>query len=110
MLFNQGEPVAVVTSTQAYPLRRRRGSDPLRKPGWQVHTSVAEAVREAVAEGAAESQNAFVEQAILRYLVEIRREKLYAAYAQAAQDPDFLADMREVSEAFEPAVGDGLGE
>lgn len=90
--------------------RRHRGADPLRKPGWQVHTSVADAVREAVDEGAAESQNALVEQAILRYLAELRREKLYAAYAEAAQDPAFMADMDDVSGAFDRAVADGLQE
>jgi hypothetical protein len=51
--------------------------DPLRKPGWQVRTSVADAVREAVEEGMAESQNALVERAVLRFLAEKRREKLW---------------------------------
>jgi len=90
--------------------RRRRGADPLRKPGWQVRTSLADAVREAVEEGVAESQNALVERALLRFLAEKRREKLYASYAEAAQDPDFMADMRAVSDAFESTVSDGLQE
>jgi hypothetical protein len=90
--------------------RRRRGTDPLRKPGWQVRTSVADAVRQAVEAGMAESQNALVERAVLRFLAEKRREKLYASYAEAAQDPAFMADMRAVADAFETAVGDGLQE
>lgn len=89
---------------------RRRGADPLRKPGWQVRTSVADAVREAVEEGVAETQNALVERALLRFLAEKRREKLYTSYAEAARDPAFMADMRAVSDAFETAVADGLQE
>jgi hypothetical protein len=58
----------------------------------------------------AESQNALVERAVLRFLAEKRREKLYASYAEAAQDPVFMADMRVVADAFETAVGDGLQE
>lgn len=56
----------------------------------------------------AESQNALVERALLRFLAEKRREKLYASYAEAAQDPAFMADMRAVSTAFETTVSDGL--
>lgn len=99
-----------MTRSTARVERRLRRPDPLRKPGWQVRTSVADAVRDAVAEGAAESQNALVEQALLRYLAELRREKLYSAYAEAALDPDFVADMREVSRAFDAATADGLQE
>lgn len=93
------------------PLARRRpASDPLRKPGWQVRTSVADAVREAVAAGAAESQNALVERAVVQYLTQIRRDRLYAAYAEAAEDPMFMADMREISAAFDGTIRDGLEE
>ncbi len=84
--------------------------DPRRRPGWQVRTSVADAVREVVEEGMAESQNALVERAVVRFLAEKRREKLYASYAEAGADPDFMADMRAVSDAFEPTVADGLQE
>lgn len=48
-----------------------------------------------------------VEQALIRHLQELRREKLYAAYGEAAKDPAFLADMRDISEAFESTVADG---
>lgn len=90
--------------------RRGRGTDPLRKPGWQVRTSVADAVREAVEEGVADSQNALVERAVLWFLSEKRREKLYASYAEAARDPAFMADMRDVSDSFESTAADGLRE
>lgn len=91
------------------PHRRVRPSpDPLRKAGWQVRQSVAEAVKQAVAEGAAESQNAFVERALIRELKELRRRRVYDAYAQAAADPVFREDMRATTAAFEATAGDGL--
>ncbi|MEX2609123.1 MAG: hypothetical protein WEA24_04195 [Gemmatimonadota bacterium] len=76
--------------------------------GWQVSQSVAEAVKEAVENGAAESQNAFVENALLRRLKELRRDRIYSAYEDAAQDPVFMADMRSTSQAFSVTVSDGL--
>lgn len=39
-----------------------------------------------------------------------RRESLYASYTEAAQDPQFMEDMRSVSDAFETTVADGLQE
>lgn len=88
--------------------RRRRSVDPLRKAGWQVRESVARAVKDAVAAGAAESQNAFVERALLRALQELRRQRVYDAYAEAAADPLFMEDMRSTSGAFDVAAADGL--
>ena len=100
-------------SVTTMPLKqtvRRRGApdDPLRKPGWQVHTSVADAVRMAVEEGAAPSQNALVEQAVLQYLADRRRDQLFASYEEAARDPEFMTDMRDTTRAFDSAVSDGL--
>jgi hypothetical protein len=85
-------------------------ADPPRKAGWQVRTSVVQAVKEAVEEGAAESQNAFVEQALIRQLKELRRERVYAAYREAAADPVFMEEMRSTTAAFESTAADGLGE
>jgi hypothetical protein len=79
-----------------------------KKVGWQVRQSVADAVREAVADGWAESQNAFVEDALLRRLKALRRSRIYSAYEEAAQDPVFMEDMRSTSEAFSGAERDGL--
>ena len=90
------------------PNRRRSAADPPRTPGWQVRSSVADAVRQAVDEGAAESQNAFVERALVRELRELRRRRVYNAYAAAAEDPSFTAEMEEVTREFEPTAGDGL--
>jgi hypothetical protein len=88
--------------------RRRAGRDPLRKTGWQVRQSVADAVREAVEAGAAESQNALVERALVRELKAVRRKRVYEAYARAAADPVFMQEMRATTSAFEVTAGDGL--
>lgn len=90
------------------PKKRSTGKDPLKKTGYQIRLSVAQAVREAVDRGAAESQNAFVERALVRELRELRRRQVYEAYAEAAGDPAFLKDMGATTEAFEVSTGDGL--
>ena len=64
--------------------------DPRQKTGYQIRRSVVLAVREAVREGAAESQNSFVERALTRELRELRKAKLSAAYTEAARDPLFM--------------------
>lgn len=73
-----------------------------------MRSSVADAVRQAVDEGAAESQDAFVERALVRELRELRRRRVYDAYAAAAEDPSFTAEMEEVTREFEATTGDGL--
>ncbi len=87
---------------------RRNIDDPPKKTGFQIRQSVLLAVREAVEEGAAPSQNAFVERALVRELKELRRQRVYEAYARAARDPDFREDMDTIDDAFDPAAGDGL--
>jgi hypothetical protein len=82
--------------------------DPRKKTGYQLRLSVVMAVRDAVRDGAAESQNAFVERALIRELEELRRGRVYDAYAEAARDPLFLEDMRSTGAAYDPAAGDGL--
>jgi len=82
--------------------------DPRQKTGYQVRRSVVMAVRDAVREGAAESQNAFVERALIRELKELRRSRVYDAYAEAARDPLFLEDMHSTTAAYDRATGDGL--
>lgn len=97
--------------TRASGSVRRRGAtaaDKPRKVGWQVSQSVADAVKAAVEAGAAESQNAFVEDALIRRLKELRRERVYSSYAEAARDPVFTEEMRTTDDAFDVAAGDGL--
>jgi hypothetical protein len=89
--------------------RRSSGAaDPLRKTGWQVRGSVADAVKQAVEGGAADSQNAFVERALVRELKKLRRQRVHDAYAEAATDPVFMAEMNAVTDAFDATAGDDL--
>ncbi len=92
------------------PNRGRDVNDAPRKPGWQVPSSVADAVRRAVDEGAAASQNAFVERALVRELRELRRRRMYDAYAGASKDRAFAAEMEEVTHDFETTASDGLAD
>ena len=65
-------------------------------------------MKDAVDHGAAKSQNAFVERALIRELREARRRLLYDAYAAAASDPAFLAEMDSTTAAWETTAADGL--
>ncbi len=76
--------------------------------GYQIRSSVAMAVREAVREGAAESQNAFVERALVNELKLVRTKRVYQAYADAASDPEFVADQDAAARDMEAAIQDGL--
>jgi len=100
-------------SNPAYPsVRTRRStvSEPLTKATYQLSASVANAVRTAVQAGAAPSASVLVEEAVVAKLREIRRSAVYAAYAAAAGDPKFLADIASDTDAFDVAVSDGLSE
>ena len=90
--------------------QRRTAADPPRKTGWQVRASIADAVRQAVEAGAAESQNAFVERALIGHLRELRKARVFESYATAAADPAFLDDTKGVGNAFDSTAGDGLTE
>lgn len=92
--------------------RRRRSvdSEPLKKSTFQLRASVTEAIKAAVQAGDAPSANALVEDAVTAKLREIRRARVYAAYATAAQDAVFLAEMEATDTAFGAAVGDGLSD
>jgi hypothetical protein len=87
---------------------RGRRATPRKKPGYQLPEALVRAVKDAVDQGAAESQNAFVERALVRELREVRRRQLYDAYAAAASDPAFLEDMASTTAAWEPTTADGL--
>lgn len=99
-----------MNETFARKRRRSRHSDPLRKVSYQIRSSIADGIRSAVDSGAAPSVNAFVEDAIIERLKELRRERLYAAYAQAASDPEYMAEMAELERDFDVATADGLSE
>jgi len=94
------------------PIRRRRtasAADPLKKVTVHLHESVSTAITRVVNQGAATSQGAFIEAAVIAQLRELRRAKVYAAYVEAAADPVFMADMAATTDAFETTVADGIG-
>jgi phage gp16-like protein len=90
--------------------RRSRHADPLRKVSYQIRSSVADGIRTAVETGAAASVNAFVEDAIVERLKQLRRDRLYAAYEEAANDPEYVTEMAELDRDFDVTVADGLGD
>jgi Arc/MetJ-type ribon-helix-helix transcriptional regulator len=96
------------TGRSGAPRRRRTASsEPLQKMSFQLHTSVAEAIRAVVNAGEAPSANVFVEEAVKLALRERRRKRVYAAYAEAAQDEAFMAEMVETEHAFRSTLADG---
>lgn len=88
--------------------RRSTAADPLKKVTLRLHARVTAAVKAAVQAGAAPSADAFIEEAVIAALRERRRERLYAAYAEAAADPVFVADMEVTTRAFDGTLADGL--
>lgn len=60
-------------------------------------------IREAVEAGIADSQSGLVQEAVRQYLEVLRRRALGKAYADAARDPAFLADVDQVRKDFERA-------
>jgi hypothetical protein len=83
--------------------------DPRQKTGYQLRRSVVLAVRDAVHDGAAESQNAFVERALIRELQQLRKEKLASAYEEAVRDPAFMQEMHGMDAEWDVTSADGLG-
>jgi hypothetical protein len=58
---------------------------------------------DAVESGLAVSATAFIEDPIRARVREVRHARMRRLAAEAVADPDFIADMRDVSAAFEPA-------
>ena len=102
-----GRQTAGVGRSGASRRRRTANTEPLQKMSFQLHRSVAEAIRGVVNAGGAPSANVFVEEAVKLALRERRRERVYAAYAEAAQDQMFLADMIETEQVFRSTMSDG---
>ena len=98
------------TSSHPPVRRRRRSGAPTVKKSFTLTEELVRAADAAVAEGGAPNLSAFVQEAIAEKISREKRAKLYAAYAEAALDPQFMAEMREVTAAFDASVADGLGE
>ena len=78
--------------------RHRPGSGPLVEISVQMHASTLEAVKRAVEHGAAAGQGEFVEAALIARLRQLRREKVYASYREAAADPAYVDEMNAIAD------------
>ena len=56
------------------------------------------------------SANAFVKEALKLKLRNVRKARLYSAYDEAADDPEFLANMGATTRVFDTTVGDELAD
>ena len=71
-----------------------------KKATFNLHITVLNAVDEVMARGMAPSKNALVEQALIREVKELRRQRRKTLWQEAAKDTLFLADIKQVEEDF----------
>lgn len=71
-----------------------------KKATFSLHIDVLTALDEATAEGKAPSKNAFVEQALVKELNELKRQKRKTLWQEASKDQEFLNDITKVEEDF----------
>jgi len=102
------KPIPVASPADGRRRRRSTTADPLKKVTIRLHETVATAIRELVASGGATSADAFVEAAVVAELRERRKQRMYAAYEEAAADSVFMTEMERTNRAFDAAVDDGL--
>lgn len=100
--------VAQAISSSVPTRRRPRSETPTVRKSVTLHADILRAAEVAVDAGGAANLSAFVEEAVEEKLRRSKRSQLYAAYAEAARDPAFMAEMREVTLAFDATTGDGL--
>jgi hypothetical protein len=77
--------------------------DKTRKATFNLHAAVLTALDEAMAAGMASSKNALVEQALVHELKELRRQTRAALWHEAAGDPLFLEDIKQIEIDFRRA-------
>ena len=73
------------------------------KVTYSLPAGLVDDLRDVVSEGAAPSYSAFVEGALRRAVDEAREQRLASEFADAGEDPDFLADIDEVQKDFAAA-------
>ncbi len=73
------------------------------KVTYSLPATLVDELRDVVSEGAAPSYSAFVEGALKRAVDEAREQRLAAEFADAGEDPDFLADIEVVQTDFAAA-------
>ncbi len=94
--------------SRAVRKRRRKVAGGLTKASFQLATTVVQAVDSLVREGGFASKNVFVEEALRDKIRDMGRQALYAAYAEAASDPVFMAEFEATNAAFDVTTSDGL--
>lgn len=75
--------------------------NPKSKATFTMNSSLLEEARIATREGAADSVNSFVVEAVAEKLMRLRDERRRKLLEEAAKDPMFLADVASVQECFE---------
>lgn len=87
---------------------RRENPDRLVTMSLQLPESIVAAIWKAGRAGDTSSVHSFVEDAVRERLRRLRRDRIYAAYREAAGDPVFMTQMMETCHAFDVAAGDGV--
>jgi len=72
-----------------------------RKATFNLHSSVLADLEKAMVEGAAPSKNAFVEQALVKELEELKRKRRQSRWQQGAADTLLIDDIHEIEAGFE---------
>ena len=101
------------------PLNRNVGNRPGQTPrtgrtkpvetiSCELPSSVADASGAVVEAGEAPSASAFIGAAVRERLRERRRQRAYAAYAEASRDCAFVAEIAQMERAYDATIGDGL--
>ncbi len=78
------------------------------KVTYQLSRETVERVRQQVAAGHASSLSEFVELALSERLERLRREDIREQIAAAGHDPLYIADVRDITSAYETSIEDGL--
>jgi Arc/MetJ-type ribon-helix-helix transcriptional regulator len=79
-----------------------------KKATFLINSALLDEVRALVQKGPHRSMNEFVEQAIAELVRKVQRDRLRQAFEEAGQDHLFLADLKEVGDAFEDSDAETL--
>jgi len=80
-----------------------------KKATFNLRTDILTELDKAVAQGEATSKNALVEKALIKELDDIKRENRKKLWQEAAKDPLFLKDIKEVEAEFQSADAETVG-
>ena len=80
-----------------------------KKATFNLHEDVIRALDEAISQGMAPSKNAFVEQALLNELNQLKRQARRVLWQKAAKDPLFIKDIEQVEKDLRYADADTAG-